>query len=54
MTALLFLNENCKLEQFQKKNYFKFISHLQDEGNIICPECARKKMTEELEAQSDD
>jgi hypothetical protein len=26
----------------------------QDEGSIICPECARKKMTEELEAQNDD
>ena len=26
---------------------------IQDEGKIICPECARKKMMEELEAQND-
>merc|ERR1712029_158388 len=27
---------------------------IQDEGNIICPECARKKMLEEMEAESQD
>ena len=25
---------------------------IQDEGDIICPECARKKMLEEMEAES--
>ena len=27
---------------------------IQDEGNIICPECARKKMLEEMEAENQD
>jgi hypothetical protein len=25
---------------------------IQDEGNIICPECAKKKMMEEMEQQA--
>ena len=31
-----------------------FLGFIQDEGNIICPECARKKMLEEMEAESQD
>ena len=34
--------------------YFFFLGFIQDEGNIICPECARKKMLEEMEAESQD
>jgi len=26
---------------------------IQDEGNIICPECAKKKMMEEMEQQAE-
>ena len=33
---------------------FFFSGFIQDEGNIICPECARKKMLEEMEAESQD
>ena len=39
-------------------NFFIFLlffsGFIQDEGNIICPECARKKMLEEMEAESQD
>ena len=34
--------------------FYFFSGFIQDEGNIICPECARKKMLEEMEAESQD
>jgi len=35
-------------------HFIFFLGFIQDEGNIICPECARKKMLEEMEAESQD
>ena len=35
-------------------SFIFFSGFIQDEGNIICPECARKKMLEEMEAESQD